>query len=197
MGIFCDVKPHIQRLTVFFKIAVYYCICRNSLFDAIPLRLFYFPYFLHLDWQDLPCTVSTTCKPETVYTGRVISLVMIGKYVCPSSQKQRERLEYYVRQKYTGASVYCPHPLIVHSITDYMGSIFCHIASRHSYPRKTWIQRGSAAGFARGCTRESGRVPENICAVHRCTLRENNTSKQCNNVYTFVCVFLSDFCIPV
>ncbi len=60
MGIFCDVRPHIQRLTVFFKIVVYYCICCNGLFGAILLRSFYFPHFLHLDWHDLPCTVSTT-----------------------------------------------------------------------------------------------------------------------------------------
>ncbi len=54
MGIFCDIRPHIQRLTVYFKMAVYYCICCNSLFGAILLRLFYFPNFLHLDWHDVP-----------------------------------------------------------------------------------------------------------------------------------------------
>ncbi len=94
MGILWDVKPHIQRLTVFFKIAVYYCICRNGLFGAILLR-FYFPHFLHLDWHDLPNTLSTT--PEqlgTDYTGCVTSLIMIGKSICPSCQKQRECLEY-------------------------------------------------------------------------------------------------------
>ncbi len=59
MGIFCDIRPHIQRLTVFFKIVVYYCICCNGLFGAILSRSFYFPNFLHLDWHDLPYTVST------------------------------------------------------------------------------------------------------------------------------------------
>ncbi len=68
MGIFCDVRPHIQRLTVFFKIAVYYCICCNVLFCAILLRLFYFPNFLHLDWHDLLYTVSTTPQQLTDYT---------------------------------------------------------------------------------------------------------------------------------
>ncbi len=95
MGIFCDVRPHIQRLTVLFKIDVYNCICCNGLFGAILLRSFYFPNFLHLDWHDLPYTVSTT--PQQLgadYTGCVTSLVMIGKSVCPSCQKQRERLEY-------------------------------------------------------------------------------------------------------
>ncbi len=54
MDIFCDVGPHIQRLTVFFLIAVSYCICCNGLFGAILLRSFYFPNFLHLDWHNLP-----------------------------------------------------------------------------------------------------------------------------------------------
>ncbi len=66
MGIFCDVRPHIKRLTVFFKVAVYYCICCNGLFGAILLRLFYFPHFLHLDWHDLPYTVSTTPQQTTL-----------------------------------------------------------------------------------------------------------------------------------
>ncbi len=87
MGIFCDVRPHIQRLIVFFKMAVY-CICRKGLFGAILLRSFYFPHFLHLDWHDLPYTVSTMPQQlGTDYTGRVTSLVMIGKSVCPSCQK--------------------------------------------------------------------------------------------------------------
>ncbi len=96
MGIFCDVRPHIQRITVFFKIDVYYCICCNGLFGAILLRSFYFPNFLHLDWHDLPYTVST--KQQQLgddYTGCVTLLVMIGKSFCPSCQKQHERLEYY------------------------------------------------------------------------------------------------------
>ncbi len=59
MGIFCDVRPHIQRLTVFKKNTVYYCKCCNGLFGAILLKSFYFPHFLHLDWDDLPYTVST------------------------------------------------------------------------------------------------------------------------------------------
>ncbi len=113
MSIFCDVKPHIQRLTVFFKIAVYYCICRNGL-----LRLFYFPNFLHLDWHDLPYTVSTTPQQlGTDYTGCVTTLVMIGKsFQNPFVLHVRNSASAWstctsVRQKYTGASLYCPHPL--------------------------------------------------------------------------------------
>ncbi len=95
IGIFCDVRPHLQRLAVFFKIAVYYCICCNDLFGAILLRLFYFPHFLHLDWHDLPYTVSTMLQQfGTDYTGCVTSLVMIGKSICPSCQKPREGLKY-------------------------------------------------------------------------------------------------------
>ncbi len=63
-----------------------------------------------------------------------------------------------------------------------------HHFTRHSRPRKTRIQQGSAAGFAQGWTRESGRVPVNICAVCRCILWENKTSKQGKNICTFVCV---------
>ncbi len=112
MGIFCDVRPHIQRLTVFLKIVVYYCIYCNGLFGSILLRLFYFPHFLHLDWHDLPYTVSTT--PQQLgpdYTECVTSLVMMGKSVCPSCQKQRERLEHIYSYLYR-ASLYCPHPLV-------------------------------------------------------------------------------------
>ncbi len=89
MGIFCDVRPHIQRLTVFFLIAVYYCICCNGLFGAILLRLFYFPHFLHLDWHNLPYVSSAPHQLGIDYTGCVTSLVIMGKSVCPSCQKQR------------------------------------------------------------------------------------------------------------
>ncbi len=70
MGIFCDVRPHIQRLTVFFQIAVYYCICCNGLFEAILLRSFYFPNFLHLDceiYSDI--TLLSASTVDSIYDG--------------------------------------------------------------------------------------------------------------------------------
>ncbi len=53
MGIFCDVRHHIQRLTVFLKISVYYRICCNGLFGAILLRLFIF--LISYIWIDTIC----------------------------------------------------------------------------------------------------------------------------------------------
>ncbi len=104
MGIFCDVRPHIQRLTVFFLIAVYYCICCNGLFGAILLRLFYFPHlFSHLpysaaialDWLHWMCYVA--CNN--------------GQIRLSFMSETARGLSTSVCQKYTGASLYCPHPL--------------------------------------------------------------------------------------
>ncbi len=77
MGIFCDVRPHIQRLTVFFKIVLF------SSFLTFGIGLIRFAL------QCLQCRNSLGLT-----TLDVTSLVMIGKSVCPSCQKQRERLEY-------------------------------------------------------------------------------------------------------
>ncbi len=99
---------------------------------------------LHWGWfidRICPTPCLQCCKLETVYTGCVTLLVMIGKYVCPLCQKQHKCLEYHVRQKYTEASVYCPHQLTVHCIMDYNGFyiVFCRFALRRSRPR-AWKQ---------------------------------------------------------
>ncbi len=65
MGILCDVRPHMQRLTVFSV--------------TVSLALFYwgrfiFPNFLHLDWHNFPCTMSTGLQRlGTDYTGCYIA----------------------------------------------------------------------------------------------------------------------------
>ncbi len=86
--------PTYRDLLYFFVIAVCYCVCCNGLFGIL-LRLFYFPHFLHLDWHDLPYTMSTMPRQlETDDTGSVTSLEIIGKSICPSCKKQHEHLEY-------------------------------------------------------------------------------------------------------
>ncbi len=181
MGIFCDVRPHIERRTVYFKIAVYYCIYCNSLFGSILLRLFYF--LISYIWIDTiwlkPCLQRRNSLGLN-YTGRVTSLVIFGKSVCPSCQKQRERLEHICTSE-----IYRGITLLSASTVD---STVYRVAPRHSLPRKTRKQQGSAAGFARGWTHESGWLPENICTVCRCTLRENKTCKQSKNMCMFVSV---------
>ncbi len=90
----------------------------------------------------------------TDYTGRVTSLVMIGKSICPSSQKQRERLEYICTSEIFWGII-----LLSASTVDniYNGFFIVFVflsnraAPRLSRPRKTRKQRGSAVGFARGC----------------------------------------------
>ncbi len=101
------------------------------------------------------------------YTGCVTSLVMIGKSVCPSCQKQRERLEYICTSE-----IYRGITLLSASTVDSIYNGFYIVFLIESCcatrsPRKTRKQRGSVTGFSRGWTRESGRVPENICAVCR------------------------------
>ncbi len=75
MGILCDVRPHIQRLTVFFFKLLY-----TTVFSVtVSLALFYwghfiFPNFLHLDWHNFPCTMSTALQQlGTDYTGCYIA----------------------------------------------------------------------------------------------------------------------------
>ncbi len=146
MQIFCDVRPHIQSLIVFFKIAVYYCICCKGLFGTILLRLFYFPHFLHLDWHDLPYTVSTTPQQlGTDYTGCVTSLVMIGKSVCPSCQKQRKRLEYMCTSEiYQGITLLSAST--VDNIYNGFYIVFFRVTPRHSYSLP-WRHGSSAAAL--------------------------------------------------
>ncbi len=78
-------------------------------------------------------------------------------------------------------------PCTVDSIYNGFYIVFCQVAPRHLHPKKTreygsGSRHGSATGFALRWTRESGGVPENICAVCRFTLRENKTSKQGKNI---------------
>ncbi len=63
MGIVCDVRPHIQRFTVFFKIAVHYCMCCNDSYCICSLALFYWGciiFLLYYIWIDTIC--STPCS---------------------------------------------------------------------------------------------------------------------------------------
>ncbi len=167
---------------------LYFKLLYTTVFAAKLLRLFYFPNFLHLDWHDLPYTVSTTPQQlGTDYTGCVTSLVMIGKSICPSCQKQRERLEYYCTSEIC-RGITLVSASTVDSIYNGFYIVFYRVAR--------------VSSFARGWTRQSERAPENICAVCRCSLRENKTSKQGKNIWTWSvcvwnCVFVSDFCTPV
>ncbi len=164
---------------------------------TVSLAPFYWGSFIFLIsyiWIDMICpTPCLQCRNSLgLTTLDVTSLVLIGKSVCPSCQKQRERLEYICTSEiYRGITLLSAST--VDSIYNGFYIVFYRVAQRHSCPRKTRKQRGSAACFACGWTRESGRAPVNI----GCTLRENKTSKQGKNICTFVCVFVSDFCTPV
>ncbi len=133
--------PTYRDLLYFLNIAVCYCICCNGLFGAILLRLFYFPNFLHLDWHDLSTTPQ---QLGTDYTGCVTSLVMMGKSVCPSCQKQRECLEYYCTSE-----IYRDITLLSASTVDsiYNGFYIVFLSSRAAPLRATRVRgrHGSSA----------------------------------------------------
>ncbi len=134
-------------------------------------------------WIDTICPTPCLQRRNSLgLTTLYVTSLVIGKSVCPSCQKQRERLEYICTSEiYRGIALLSAST--VGSIYDGFYIVFYRVAPRHSRPRKTRKQRGIAAGFARGWTRESGRAPESICAVCRCTLRENKTRKQGKNIF--------------
>ncbi len=104
MGIFRDVRPHIERRTVYFKIVVYYCIYCNSLFGSILLRVVLFPNFLHLDWHDwltTPCLQRRNSLGLN-YTDVLQSLVIFGKSVVLHVTSSASAWSTSVHQKYTG-----------------------------------------------------------------------------------------------
>ncbi len=122
----------------------------------------------------------------TDYTGRVTSLVMIGKSVCPSCQKPRERLKNIcVSEIYRSITLLSAST--VDSIYNEFYIVFYRVAPRHSVPldpRKTRKQRTrfylfilffliNVFSFFPGD--EPARGEELICAVYRCTLRNQFT----------------------
>ncbi len=184
--------------SLFLKIDVYYCICCNGLFGAILLRSFYFPHFLHLDWHDLPYTVSTT--PQQLgadYTGCVTSLVMIGKSVCPSGQKQHERLEYYCTSEiYRGITLLSAST--VDSIYNGFYIVFYRVApSRATRVRGRHVSNGAVLRVLP--VDEPARVEELRWTSALCVDAPYERIRPASKVKIYVClsVFVSDFCTPV
>ncbi len=114
-----------------FLIAVY-CICLTA-----SLAPFY------LDWHNLLYTMSTTAQQlGTDYIGCVTLLVMIGKSICPSCQKEGDRLEYYCTSEiYRGISLLSAST--VDSINGfYIVYIFCRVAPRSGTRVRGWVLPG-------------------------------------------------------
>ncbi len=180
MGLVCDVKQHIERLTVFFNCCILYL--PYGLFGAILLRLFFIPNFLHLDWHNLLYTISTMPQQlGTDYIGCVTLLVIIGKSICPSCQKEGDHLEYYCTSEiYRGISLLSAST--VDSINGfYIVYIFCRVESRHAAPL------ASEDGFCPGMNpRKWKSFREHRCVSMHLT---NKTCKQGKNICTFMCFY--------
>ncbi len=137
----------------------------------------------------MPYTVST--MPQQLgadYTGCVTSLVMIGKSVCPSCQKQHECLEYYCTSE-----IYRGITLLSASTVDSIYNGFSFIESHLAVPlasEEDTEAAGQRRGFCPGMNPREWKSSGEHCAVCRCTLRENKTSKQGKNICMLVCVFV-------
>ncbi len=131
---------HRETYCFFFNCILY---LPYGLFGAILLRLFFVPNFLHLDWHNLLYTISTMPQQlGTDYIGCVTLLVIIGKSICPSCQKEGDRLEYYCTSEiYRGISLLSAST--VDSINGfYIVYIFCRVAPRSATRVRGWVLPG-------------------------------------------------------
>ncbi len=139
------VRPHIQRLTVFKKNTFYYF--TNTILFAVTslwclLTSFFPPHFLHFDWHNLPRVSTAPHKFGIDYTGCVMSLVIMGKSVCPSCQKQY-RVHMYVRNLLGHHFTFCIHCRYYIQWVLYCCLLSSRAAPLHSHSGKTRKQWGS------------------------------------------------------
>ncbi len=109
MGIFCDVRPHIRRLTVLKKKLLYTTVFAVTA-SLAPFYWGCFIYLISYIWIDKICP--TPCLQHRNSLGLTIldALHLENQFVL-HVRNSASAWSTTVRQKYTGASLYCPHPL--------------------------------------------------------------------------------------
>ncbi len=172
--------PTYRDLLYFIKLL--YTIVFAVTVSLVPFYWGCFIFLISYIWID---TICPKCLQLGIdYTGCVTSLVIMGKSVCPSCQKQHaRRVHLYIR------NILGHHFTVrIHCRQYIQWVLYCWLLSSRAVPRRSTRILGR---------HKSGRAPENFCAMCRCTLRENKTSKQDTHICTFICVFVSAFCTPV